>query len=80
MSNGLPCILSDINPHKEVMSPNKGVIFKNSDIDDLDEAIKKVINSEFDATKIFEETKSKFDTEVMMSKYVDLYKKQEKHI
>ncbi len=80
MSNGLPCILSDINPHKEVMSPDKGLIFKNNDIDNLDEAIKKVIDSEFDATKIFEETKSKFDTEVMMSKYVDLYKKQEKHV
>lgn len=80
MSNGLPCVLSDINPHKEVMSPDKGVIFKNNDIDDLDKSIKKVITSEFTAAKIFEETKSEFDIKVMMSKYVNLYNKQEKHV
>lgn len=73
LSSGLPCLLSDIEPHKEVMNPDKGIIFRNNDIDDFGISIKKITNQKYDPMKIFEETKSKFDTEVMMSKYAKLY-------
>jgi glycosyltransferase involved in cell wall biosynthesis len=48
MSTGTPCILSDIPPHREILSNNKlGVIFDNNDSNDLERKIKRINNMDY---------------------------------
>ena len=74
MSYGIPCVLSDIEPHKEVLvEDNMGQIFNNNNIKSLDKAIKKVVHTPYDGQAIYNEAKNNFDSNIMMKKYYDIY-------
>lgn len=76
MSYGMPCIISKIAPHDEILeNENLGMTFINNDIDSLNNSIGKLLNQNCDRQLIYKEAKNKFDASVMMNNYVDIYNK-----
>lgn len=74
MSYGLPCILSDISSHKEIMiSNNYGVVYQNNNFNSLNDSIQKAVDTSYDNKKIYLSMREKFDAEVMMNKYLQIY-------
>ena len=78
MACGLPCILSDIGPHKEILnrSINSGALFKTGDLEDLERTLKESkgwnINEKSNsAHKLVYDNLSKYNTAY---KYYELYK------
>ncbi len=77
MACGLPCILSDIGPHKEILnhSINSGVLFKTGNLEDLERLLKESkgwnINEKSNsAHKLVYDNLSKYNTAY---KYYELY-------
>lgn len=68
MSFGLPVLLSDIPPHREV-SMNLGDYFEPTDVDALSE---KMLNMDFERRDYGERIRSKFSEENTSAKYVEL--------
>lgn len=78
MSYGLPCVLSDIPSHREIItSDDYGVIYQNNNLNSLDQDIEKVITTSYDNYQIYLEMKDRFDTKVMMDKYLQIYRENE---
>lgn len=75
LSYGIPCVLSKIPSHNELLDKNSGVLFINNDIDSLNFSIKALRNNEYDSYKIYFEMKEKFDAEVMMDNYIEIYRR-----
>lgn len=78
MACGLPCILSDIGPHKEILNYglNSGILFKTGDFCDLKQALETSRNWNIDkkskhAHELVYENLSKYNTAL---KYYELYK------
>lgn len=68
MSFGLPVLLSDIPPHREV-SMNKGEYFEPTDVDGLAE---KMLSMSFEKHSYRDEIREKFSEENTSGKYVEL--------
>lgn len=68
MSFGLPVLLSDIPPHREV-SMNKGEYFEPTDVDEL---AKKMLSMNFKRRGYGDEIKKMFSEENTSAKYVEL--------
>ena len=76
LSFGLPCVLSDIDSHKEIITNSSlGELFINNDEDSLNNAVKKVASTKYNGQQIYNEIKDKFSSDVMMNKYYSLYQK-----
>ena len=74
MSYGLPCVLSDIPSHQEIMtSDDYGVIYQNNNSESLNQAIQKTVATTYDGYQIYSEMKNRFDAKVMMDKYLQIY-------
>lgn len=79
MACGLPCILSDIGPHKEILKydPKAGTLFCTGDYHNLEQELKNsqtwdLITKSESAHRLVNENLSKFCT---AKKYYDLYRK-----
>lgn len=69
----LPLILSDIEPHKEIiMLGDVGVTFRNNDMDDLKNKIEKIIKNTSSNLKI-KEIKNKISARRMSKEYMLIY-------
>lgn len=75
LSNGTPLILSDIDPHKEVLSKvkNAGIIFKLDNLDDLNNKVQKLLEMKFDRFEIQKEARKYFSSDRMMNEYLKKY-------
>lgn len=79
MSTGLPCILSDISPHKEILNFNKnaGVIFETENINNLTNKMNSIIKRDY--LSMSKSAKSIIDNflsaKIMSNKYQKLYLK-----
>lgn len=77
LSVGLPCLLSNINQHKEILNlrEDAGVLVEKGDIEGFTKAIKKMKNQNYD--KLSDSARSIIDShlsaEIMSKKYQDLY-------
>lgn len=78
MAAGLPCIASNIDGPKEIISDsNLGVLFESGNVSDLVYKIKEVIEhySSYDPNKISAYISSKFSMPVMIDNLLSLYHK-----
>lgn len=79
MSYGLPCILSKIKPHQEVLTNDSmGELFLNNDMDSLNSAVKKIIKRKYNSRIIYESIANKFSANKMMNRYYKLYERENK--
>ena len=79
MACGLPCILSDIGPHKEILGYNKsaGCIFETLDYDELKSCIQESLNWDINRKKeaALDIIKSHLSKYVMAESYLNIYKR-----
>lgn len=74
LSFGLPCILSDIAPHAEIITNDKlGELFINNDETSLNQVINKVLTTKYDGKQIYKIIKDRFSSDTMTNKYYLLY-------
>ena len=79
MASGLPVVLSDIPPHKEIFSLNSGVgmEFRLNEIDGLARKLKDIVQSNSDTYKVAVKDiiYRELSADVMASRYIDIYRK-----
>lgn len=78
LSCGLPCILSDIGPHKELINEQEGgALFKNNDVNSLTGEILKSLEWDLNASSTCARNivLGKFDIRSLAAKYEEIYKK-----
>ena len=77
MACGLPQVLSDIEPHKEIIKLDKktGVIYKTGSIDELYNAMKDIINCNYEDTSksVLDLIKNNLESSKMSNNYQDIY-------
>ena len=75
-SLNLPCILSDIPAHKEIVGNNQNNLFNPNDQDKLSELINKALKEKYSLFKYdFDDIRRKFSAELMSNNYQNFYKK-----
>lgn len=75
--NGLPCILSAIPPHLEILEQLGEKYYLDFNLDDKDAFLKRIeqaTSMDVDSNEIANKAKELFTSEVMTNSYVDLYK------
>jgi glycosyltransferase involved in cell wall biosynthesis len=77
LASGLPCILSNIPPHVEILSFNEmaGILFNSSDFKDLNKKVNLILSKDYDvisknAVKLI---RNNLTAEIMSKKYQDKY-------
>ncbi|MFD1318489.1 glycosyltransferase [Loigolactobacillus zhaoyuanensis] len=73
MSYGLPVILSDIGPHKEIMNEEVGVTFSSNNLEDLLKKIRKILSMNIDSREVYEYIQNKYDSTRVSREYAILY-------
>lgn len=78
MTVGLPCVLSDIPSHKEVISKAKqpiGFTFNNKNIDELLEAMQSIITIDYNSTSLYIQSlfEEYYTAQLMSKRYQEEY-------
>jgi glycosyltransferase involved in cell wall biosynthesis len=78
MSCGLPALLSDIPPHREILekaSPSSGKLFPAGDAEALSSLLKSFSSHTFNSTILRQTAIESFSTKIMSTGYQSLYEK-----
>jgi len=73
MSYGLPVILSDISPHREIMNDKVGVTFSSNDLKDLLKQIKKISSLNINSKNVYKHIEDKYSAARVSEEYGNLY-------